>query len=161
MFTRKEKIEDKTNTSYLGIRQKDYCFEVRTGLEFTPANNESAGLVYYQNHENHLRMEIKKKGSSNMFYVVEHIKGISNIISGTEIGKGMAEIILRAENQKASVYIKTEGEQKLAAENINLLPYTTEEAGGFVGCTAGMYASSNGENSSNYADFAWLSYDAV
>lgn len=96
-----------------------------------------------------------------MFYVVEHIKGISNIISGTEIGKGMAEIILRAENQKASVYIKTEGEQKLAAENINLLPYTTEEAGGFVGCTAGMYASSNGENSSNYADFAWLSYDAV
>ena len=73
----------------------------------------------------------------------------------------MAEIILRAENQKASVYIKTEGEQKLAAENINLLPYTTEEAGGFVGCTAGMYASSNGENSSNYADFAWLSYDSV
>lgn len=161
IFTRKEKIEDKTNASYFGIRQKDYCFEVRTGLEFMPANNESAGLVYYQDNANHLRMEIRKKGNSRAFYVTEHIQNSSNIISETEIADGMAEIILRAENQKASVWIKTEGEQKLAAENINLLPYTTEEAGGFVGCTAGMYASANGEISSNYADFAWLLYDAI
>ena len=161
LFAGKEKIEDKSNASYLGIRQKDYCFEVRAGLEFVPEGNESAGLVYYQNHANHLRMEIKKKGDSRIFYVVEHILGNSHIISGTEIGDGMAEIILRAENQKASVWIKTEGEQKPAAENINLLPYTTEEAGGFVGCTVGMYASANGDESSNYADFAWLLYDAV
>lgn len=161
LFTRKEKIEDKTNASYFGLRQKDYCFEVRTGLEFTPGDSESAGLVYYQNHENHLRMEIVKKGSSRIFNVVKHIHGHSTIISGTEIGDGMAEIILRAENQRASVWIKTGGEQKLAAENINLFPFTTEEAGGFVGCTAGMYASANGEESSGYADFAWLLYDAI
>ena len=148
LFTRKEKIEDKTNASYFG-------------LEFTPGDSESAGLVYYQNHENHLRMEIVKKGSSRIFNVVKHIHGHSTIISGTEIGDGMAEIILRAENQRASVWIKTGGEQKLAAENINLFPFTTEEAGGFVGCTAGMYASANGEESSGYADFAWLLYDAI
>ena len=59
------------------------------------------------------------------------------------------------------MWIKTGGEQKLAAENINLFPFTTEEAGGFVGCTAGMYASANGEESSGYADFAWLLYDAI
>jgi len=161
LFAGKGKIEDKTNASYLGIRQKDYCFEASTGLEFTPSANECAGLVYYQNHENHLRMEIVKKGSSRIFNVVKHIHGHSTIISGTEIGDGMAEIILRAENQRASVWIKTGGEQKLAAENINLFPFTTEEAGGFVGCTAGMYASANGEESSGYADFAWLLYDAI
>ncbi|MEF2849056.1 MAG: hypothetical protein U0O38_01860, partial [Agathobacter rectalis] len=32
----------------------------------------------------------------------------------------------------------------------------TEEAGGFVGCTVGMYASSNGSNSDNYADFSYI-----
>ena len=41
-------------------------------------------------------------------------------------------------------------------EEISLLPYTTEEAGGFVGCTIGMYASSNGMESKNHADFAWF-----
>ena len=43
----------------------------------------------------------------------------------------------------------------------SLLPYTTEEAGGFVGCTIGMYASANGQDSSNYADFAWFVQNAV
>ncbi len=162
LFAGKGKIEDKTNASYLGIRQKDYCFEASTGLEFTPSANECAGLVYYQNHENHLRMEIKKKDDNKAFYVVEHIHGKDNVLAVTEIGQeGLAEIVLRAENQTASVWIKTGSEKVLAAGNINLLPYTTEEAGGFVGCTIGMYASANGEDGNNYADFAWLSYDAM
>ena len=162
LFAGKGKIEDKTNASYLGIRQKDYCFEASTGLEFTPSANECAGLVYYQNHENHLRMEIKKKDDNKAFYVVEHIHGKDNVLAVTEIGQeGFAEIVLRAENQTASVWIKTGSEKVLAAGNINLLPYTTEEAGGFVGCTIGMYASANGEDGNNYADFAWLSYDAM
>ena len=49
----------------------------------------------------------------------------------------------------------------LIAEDISLLPYTTEEAGGFVGCTIGMYASANGQDSSNYADFAWFVQNAI
>lgn len=162
LFAGKGKIEDKTNSSYLGVRQKDYCFEACTGLEFTPSGNESAGLVYYQNHENHLRMEIKNKEGGRAFYVVEHIHGKDNVLSVTDIEPdGLAEIVLRAENQTASVWIKVCGKNMLAAENINLLPYTTEEAGGFVGCTIGMYASANGDDSSNYADFAWLLYDEV
>jgi len=107
-------------------------------------------------------MEIKKKDNGKAFYVVEHIHGKDNVISVTEIRQdGLAEIILRAENHTASVWIKTGSEKVLAAGNISLLPYTTEEAGGFVGCTIGMYASANGEKGSNYADFAWLLYDAV
>lgn len=164
LFTRKEKIEDKANVSYLGIRQKDYCFEVCTGLYFIPSGNESAGLVYYQNHENHLRMEIKNQNGVQVFCITEHIHGKDNIISvieNIEAGENLIEIILMAENQEAAVWIKTGSKKVLAADNINLLPYTTEEAGGFVGCTIGMYASANGNDSSNYADFAWLSYDAV
>ena len=36
---------------------------------------------------------------------------------------------------------------------VDALAYTTEEAGGFVGCTIGMYASSHGTDSKNYADY--------
>lgn len=49
-----------------------------------------------------------------------------------------------------------DGREMLIAEDISLLPYTTEEAGGFVGCTIGMYASANGQDSSNYADLPGL-----
>ena len=34
-----------------------------------------------------------------------------------------------------------------ACDKVSLLAYTTEEAGGFVGCTIGMYASSHGTDS--------------
>ncbi len=162
LYTRKEKIEDKTNPSYLGIRQKDYSFEVHTGIEFLPYGNESAGLVYYQNHDNQLRMEIKNCSNGTFFVVTEHINGNDNIISSTKINNsGLVEIIMRAEGQKADIYIKTGNVKQHVAGNVDLLYYTTEEAGGFVGCTIGMYASSNGSISNNYADFAWLSYDAV
>ncbi len=162
LYTRKEKIEDKVAPSYLGIRQKDYCFEVHSGMEFLPRGDESAGLVYYQNHDNHMRMEIKNYDNGTFFVVTAHIHGNDNIISMTQINNsGLAEIIMRAERQKAHIYIKTGSVKQLAAGNVDLLHYTTEEAGGFVGCTIGMYASSNGSISNNYADFAWLSYDAM
>ena len=131
-------------------------------MEFVPQGDESAGLVYYQNHDNHLRMEIKNYNNETFFVVTAHIHGKDNVITRTQINNsGLAEITMRAENQTAYIYIKTGGVQQLAAGNINLLSYTTEEAGGFVGCTIGMYASSNGSISNNYADFAWLSYDAI
>ncbi len=160
LYARPEKIEDKTNASYLGLRQKDYCFEARTGLEFRPQGQESAGMVYYQNHKNHLRMEIKKKKDYRIFCVTEHIHGKDHVISETDISRtGLVEIIFRAQNQMADVWVKSGSCAVSAAGNINLLPFTTEEAGGFVGCTIGMYASANGTTDSNYADFAWLTYD--
>nr|WP_305182555.1 glycoside hydrolase family 43 protein [uncultured Schaedlerella sp.] len=162
LYTREERITDKVNASYLGIRQKDYCFEVSAGIEFTPREQESAGLVYYQNHENHLRMEITEQKGRKVFCVTAHIHGEDQTISEIPVNRdGLAEIILRAREQTAAVWVKTGGQKALAAENINLLPYTTEEAGGFVGCTIGMYTSANGKNNGNYADFAWLSYDTV
>ena len=50
LYHRKESIAEAAYCSYFGLRQKSYRFEAETG-----------GLVLYQNHENHLRMEIAKK----------------------------------------------------------------------------------------------------
>lgn len=57
--------------SYLGLRQKSYRFEA-----------ETAGLVLYQNHENHLRMEIAKKQEQKVFRVVTCIKGTETKAAG-------------------------------------------------------------------------------
>ena len=53
------------------IRQKSYRFEA-----------ETAGLVLYQNHENHLRMEIAKKQEQKVFRVVTCIKGTETKAAG-------------------------------------------------------------------------------
>ena len=56
LYHRKESIAEAAYCSYLGLRQKSYRFEA-----------ETAGLVLYQNHENHLRMEIAKKAGTESF----------------------------------------------------------------------------------------------
>ena len=62
LYHRKESIAEAAYCSYLGLRQKSYRFEAETGVFFVPENEkETAGLVLYQNYENHLRMEIAKK----------------------------------------------------------------------------------------------------
>ena len=69
LYCRKEKISEKDYSSYLGLRQKSYRFEVETGIEFEPkAENETAGVILYQNHENHLKFEIKQVEGKKVFF---------------------------------------------------------------------------------------------
>ena len=148
LYHRKESIAEAAYCSYLGLRQKSYRFEA-----------ETAGLVLYQNHENHLRMEIAKKQEQKVFRVVTCIKGTETkaaevLLRGET--EQLLKIRLQCHDQTAKVWIASENGWECAAEEISLLPYTTEEAGGFVGCTIGMYASSNGMESKNHADFAWF-----
>jgi xylan 1,4-beta-xylosidase len=160
LYPRKESIAEAAYCSYLGLRQKSYRFEAETGVFFVPENEkETAGLVLYQNYENHLRMEIAKKQEQKVFRVVTCIKGTETkaaevLLPGET--EQLLKIRLQCHDQTAKVWIASENGWECAAEEISLLPYTTEEAGGFVGCTIGMYASSNGMESKNHADFAWF-----
>ena len=158
---RKEMIGKKEHASYLGLRQKSYRFAVSSGVEFTPqTENETAGIVLYQNHANHLRMEIVKGENGRAVRLTACIKDTDRILAEQKLEKdGLVELELIANDQAANVYVKEKGVRTKLAEQVDLLPYTTEEAGGFVGCTIGMYTSSNGKESENYADFAWFHYD--
>ena len=71
LYHRKESIAEAAYCSYFGLRQKSYRFEA-----------ETAGLVLYQNHENHLRMEIAKKQEQKVFRVVTCIKGTETKAAG-------------------------------------------------------------------------------
>jgi alpha-N-arabinofuranosidase len=83
LYPRKESIAEAAYCSYLGLRQKSYRFEAETGVFFVPENEkETAGLVLYQNHENHLRMEIAKKQEQKVFRVVTCIKGTETKAAG-------------------------------------------------------------------------------
>ena len=83
LYHRKESIAEAAYCSYLGLRQKSYRFEAETGVFFVPENEkETAGLVLYQNHENHLRVEIAKKQEQKVFRVVTCIKGTETKAAG-------------------------------------------------------------------------------
>lgn len=163
LYTKKEVIGKLENPSYLGVRQKDYRYVVSTGVEFFPEQREeTAGLVVYQNYANHLKIEIVKAGNGRNIRVTSCIHEAEQVLAEQKIAQdGLVEIQLKADNQNAEVWVIQNGNLQMVAKDISLLPYTTEEAGGFVGCTIGMYASSNGVSNHNHADFAWFLYDCM
>jgi alpha-N-arabinofuranosidase len=163
LYTKKEVIGKLENPSYLGVRQKDYRYVVSTGVEFFPEQREeTAGIVVYQNYVNHLRIEIVKAGNGRNIRVTSYIHEAEQVLAEQKIAQdGLVEIQLKADNQNAEVWVIQNGNLQMVAKDISLLPYTTEEAGGFVGCTIGMYASSNGVSNHNHADFAWFLYDCM
>ena len=158
LYTREHKVEDEGYSSFLGIRQKDYSFKVSAGVEFNPEkDSECGGIVLFQNNLNNISMVITKSGEGRKLEVKEWVKGSLAEKSSVDINKdGLIEIELRAKNQVGEVWLCQNGKYTLVKKNISLLPYTTEEALGFVGCTIGMYTSSNGDESSNHCDFSWL-----
>lgn len=166
LYTCPETLESVGNSAYIGIRQKSYDFIVSTGIEFLPQNEkEAAGLVLYQNHKNHLRMEIvKEEGASTerKLQVTAFVQEKKELLAECAIvSSDVVELQLRASKQQAQVWMGQKGQLELVCDHIDLLPYTTEEAGGFVGCTVGMYATSNGAvvEKKNHADYRWFHYD--
>ena len=164
LYNREQKITELTYPSYLALRQKSYHFEIETGVDFAPENeNETAGIVLFQNHENNLRVEICRRAGKRHIIITSCIHADESEAADIVLpdNNNIVKIKLRCESQKAVVWTEAGEGYVMAAQDIDLLPYTTEEAGGFVGCTVGMYASSNGASSSNHADFGWLSMQTL
>lgn len=148
--------------AYFGIRQKDYSCHVSTALDFHPQKEgESAGLVLYHNQENHLKLEVRGDAHQRELVLTARIKGSEVVAAKQQLCcEGMVELHMEAAGQQAVFYsIDILGLRTVVAEAVSLLPYTTEAAGGFVGCTIGMYASANGRASGNFSDFAWITYE--
>ncbi len=162
LFTRPERAEEMCYPSFLGLRQKDYSFKVNAVVDLNPeSENECGGLVLFQNHANHLSVEIVAKEGKRLVQVRRTVKEANEVTSSIESPEGLVTIELQIKSQKAAVFLVVNNKYTLIEENIDLLPYTTEEAGGFVGCTVGMYTSSNGKPSQNHCDFSWLTLEKI
>lgn len=158
LFSREESPETKGSFSYVGARQGSHTFQASIWMDAgSLQEGEGAGLLLYQNHANHLKMEVKALKDRNIFSVTEVIQGKEKILCEQPTEGASLEILLRGEHQKGQVFLDHGRGRIPAAGAIPLWPYTTEAAGGFVGCTIGMFVSSYGRKSRGWADFGWMS----
>jgi alpha-N-arabinofuranosidase len=74
-----------------------------------------------------------------------------------QIGGFLSGLKIEGHEQELSFYYSLEGEiYHEVCIGVDARFLSTEAAGGFVGCTMGMYATSNGQLSDNRACFEWL-----
>ena len=167
---RPETCSGKANPSFIAHRQQHLLCSVSTAIHFNPqSDNEKAGLVVFQN-ENHfyyLCQSVQNRSSIIQLYQSalagdseNSIKLIASHKPETEdIGGETVFLKITAQNGSYSFYYGFKADEwQVLQEDVDGTFLSTRIAGGFVGCTFAMYATSLGYPSTNIAHFDWFEY---
>lgn len=151
-----------TNPSFIARRLQDPKFSATTKMSFsTKSDKEEAGILLYKNERFQYRLVLTSKYILKLIQVKD---GVELVVSEKYIETKAKDIILRVEGNNL-IYNFSYG-----TNEDNLIPIGEEQdaticstniAKGFTGIYIGMYASSNGNPSNNFAKFDWFEYKQV
>ena len=146
-------LKEQASPSYLAFRQKHHHFIAKALLDVSNLSEDKrAGIAYVQNNLYNLRVEVNGK----MAEVILCEKGTDRrVISMPLQGSNPLEVSLEVDGLSAAVII--EGQK---SPEVDIRTLSTEAAGGFTGCTVGLYAVADTENT-DCACFKRFSYSEV
>jgi alpha-N-arabinofuranosidase len=156
---RPERLSEHVSPSFVGRRQQHMHFTAQTVLEFVPQSvHECAGLALVQNSDFHFCL-VLTLGSGAVVRLIKRAHGVEEIMAEHPTPVGRLYLKVEARGQGYSFYVASEpGKWVPVAEDVDGRILSTPVAGGFVGAYIAMYASSNGQPSTNSADFDWFEY---
>lgn len=159
LYLQPETLKEEATPAYVAVRQQHSNYQAGAMLSFTAGGEtECAGLAVLQNNHYHVRFEKYGIEGKSRLRVIVCEAGEDRNISDCEVPEG--EILLKIVNrgQKADFCYCVGDAEVIAVSAVDMHCLSTEVAGGFTGCTIGMYASSGGKEGKNYADYEWFFY---
>lgn len=159
---RPERLSEWVSPSFVGRRQQHIHFRATTELEFTPGSaSECAGLTLIQNSDFYFLLTITQ-ADGPVARLTKRAAGVDEVIAERRVGAGRLSLRVEAHEQEYSFYVSgAAGSWEAMAEKVDGRILSTPVAGGFVGTTIALYASSNGQPSTNTADFDWFDYEGL
>jgi xylan 1,4-beta-xylosidase len=156
---RPQRLSEPSNPSFAGRRQQHIHFSAQTALDFTPqTTQECAGLAILQNPDFYYLLMVTRT-TEPIVRLLKRAAGVEEVIAEQPLEGPRVFLKMEGKGQDYSFSFATPaGEWQLLAGNQDGRILSTPVAGGFVGAVIAMYASSNGQSSTNHADFDWFEY---
>jgi len=163
LYLKEEKLTELKAPSFIGRRQEHINFSAMSLMEFTPENEcDTAGLVLLQSNEFHFRFLRTKHEKKQYIELIKCSEGVDEVIVSVEYELEKIFLKIEAYGQDYSFYYGNDSkDMKILKRKVDGRILSTDVAGGFVGTYIGMYASSNGKKSENYADYDWFEYQGL
>lgn len=163
MQLRAETINDALNPSFVGKRQEHKSFTATSLMLFEPAKNgEEAGLVVERDKDYFYKFIVLKKDDKTSLVVAKNAGTESVVIASADlkqIPKKGLYLKISAEEVLYSFSYSVDGKNWISvSEKSDGRFLGIDAAGRFTGTMLGMYASSNVNESSNFAAFDWFEY---
>lgn len=147
-------LKEQDSPAYVSVRQQHHSFEAMACVRTENlTDGRRAGIALMQSNDYHLRAALDRNGDQLLAEVILCRKGQDEKVSSVVIGDAQriscekAELIIKVDGLSASVELSfaPEGRSQLTekavlCKDLDIRALSTEVAGGFVGCTVGMYA---------------------
>lgn len=153
-------LSSRGNVSFIGVRPSDQFYDVSCVLDTDVLySGAAAGLCIFKDEKHSFRFEV----SNHVGYVILAGEDGDDKLVNYRIDSREVEIIIRVVGLGANVFVRTGHEVKPIAANIDISSLSVENAGGFTGCVAGLYATdSNADRKEpEYAVFKVFSYSPI
>lgn len=146
----------KNKVSYLALRQDSHVFRATTVLKADDLfNGAKAGIMLYQNDAYNLRIEYAGCNGT----VILKKNNVEEKIATLLLPAKRVTLMLEVIGLTANLYMGVGNELQSLNKGLDISALSTEVAGGFVGCTVGMYACASDDLEEDaYATFKSFSY---
>ena len=161
LYTKPGTIENRKRFSMIGFRQRESDFEYQVKMEFAPKDDKvESGIIHYQKERNYLSNTVYKE--NKRFYLEQRLKEKDKINEKT-----IKRILLK--NYKNNILFKVVSKNAKYTfyyslnDGENFKYFTSLDAikmldRNYTGALLGVFSTSNGNKSSDYADYDWVLY---
>ena len=160
LYSKPGKIEDRKRFSLVGFRQKESDFEFEVKMNFLPSKDKvESGVIHYQKEWNYLTNTVIKKRKK--YYLEQKLKekGKEVVTLKKTILKGYdGNIILKVKSKKDRYdffYSLNDGSSFDYFTSIEAIKVLDRN---YTGALLGLFTTSNGVLSQDYADYDWVRY---
>ncbi|NDP21546.1 MAG: glycoside hydrolase family 43 protein [Paludibacter sp.] len=160
---RPETINEALNPSFIGKRQEHKNFSATASMQFTPQKEgEEAGLVVERDKDYYFKFTLATKNNKTGILLIKNAMLDNKELSFKEIVPIHNKSVFLKINAEGVFYTfkySVDGKNwSSVSENVDGRFLGIDAAGRFTGTMLGMYTSSNGVVSKNYANFDWFEY---
>ena len=161
----------KESPAYVGLRQRHHHFRAEVFMILPVCGSQGeAGIALVQSNEYHLRLALTRDEASQAVQIRVYLceQGVDRRIAGQTMtvpqedadGGVALTLSLEVRGLVAAASVSAGfGETKLV-EDVDIRSLSTETAGGFVGCTVGLYAAGGDDKNTNVI-FKKLTYSEI
>lgn len=124
--------------TYVSLRQDCHCFEAAVTLKTGEGlyNGASAGLCLFQSEDYNLRFEYAGCNGT----VILRRDGKDEKLASVVLPQELVTLVISVLGTRATLFMVDNGAPEILIKDLDISSLSTEVAGGFVGCTVGIYA---------------------
>lgn len=160
LFAHSNQIKERDQAALLGFKQRETEFEYSAEMNFHAKNNMSeAGIMLFQKDDNYIQMTVlHEKDKYYLQLIVNENKKSAEQIKKIELSEYKGHIQFKVESKEGIYKYSYSLNNGAAFAELTKTKSNLIISNGYTGAYLGLYATSNGSMSKDYADFSWVSY---